>query len=87
MQNEPAKEGEGREDNQIVESIVEEPGKEGYYISFQCLAAIYTLDKNSPEFPAWLELLKKSLTEEKPVNFRYLVGGSNPFTYVELVSP
>ncbi|MBN2369077.1 MAG: hypothetical protein JXO72_01175 [Vicinamibacteria bacterium] len=71
------------EQNNIVGEIVEQQDKGRFEISFCHLAAVYFLRKDSPKSSDWLALLKKSLSEERPVNFHHVVGWQQ-ITYVEL---
>jgi hypothetical protein len=73
------------EKNQIVAKITEEPGNGRYGISFHHLAAIYWVLKSSQRSSDWLALLKQSLSERRPVNFRHVVGWSQ-ITSVELAA-
>jgi len=74
------------EKDRVVEHISEEPGNGRYGISFEDLARIYWVRRNSPKSSDWLALLKQSLREKRPVSFHY-VGGWAQITHVELAQP
>jgi hypothetical protein len=70
-------------DEQVVVQLWDAQSDAPVRVAFGHLAAIYVMERNDPDFTAWLTLLRQSLDQKTPVRFSYVVAGQR----ITLVEP